>query len=96
MNLAEVEELIARLKDQKLSRAYLQAIKPLGWRPKGYKLRTCFGLAEILNVQDRESEQTNPTSNEERVVVGYTSVVFTIELTKIERWVVKRKGQVLI
>lgn len=84
MNLAEVKELVEKLKEQKLSRAYLVAKKPYQWRPKGFKLRTCFGLAEILNVQDRL-----PVDNP----YGYTDVVFTIEISKIEKWISKQKGQ---
>lgn len=78
MNLPEVADLLNRLDEQKLSRAYLQAIKPYRWRPKGFKLRTCFGLAEILSVQDKERSK--------EVVNPYTTVVFTIEYEKVERW----------
>lgn len=85
MNLADVEKLVQDLRTRKMSRAYLQAIKPYGWRPKGFKLRTCFGLVEILNVTDRVTEMNkNP---------DYTSVVFTVEVCKMERWVAKQKRQ---
>lgn len=76
MNVDEVSQLINRLNEQGLARAYLQALKPLGWRPKGYKFRTVFGLGEILNVIDRDEKD-------------HTSVVFTIEKFKIEKWLKK-------
>lgn len=76
VNSDDVAQLINRLTEQGLSRAYLQALKPLGWRPKGYKLRTAFGLGEILNVIDRDEKD-------------HTSVVFTIEKSKIEKWLRK-------
>lgn len=76
MNLMEVKHLLDKLDEQKLERAYLQAIKPHGWRPKGFKFRTCFGLAEILNIIDKKDENDRE----------YTSIVFTIEKEKIIKW----------
>lgn len=83
MNLDDVRKLVSRLHEQKLEHAYLQATKPLGWRPKGYKFRTCFGLAHILNVIDRDNEQDG--------FEKHTSIVFTVELEKIERWVQRQE-----
>jgi len=78
MKLTDIKELLDRLDEQKLEHAYLQSIKPRGWRPTGFRLKTPFGLAHILNVIDRED---------------HTSVVFTIEKEKIEKWLCRAVKQ---
>lgn len=80
MTIDEVKELVRHLQTIRISRAYLMAYKPLGWRPKGFKFRTCFGLATILNVQDRVG-----------VEGPHTTITFTIERYKIEQWLYKNK-----
>lgn len=62
MKKHEVGQLLKDLETQKLKHAYLEVRKPLKRRPKGFKLRTAFGLVEILNVQGTTRNKKGPGS----------------------------------
>lgn len=77
MNYQEVEALIGQMDKEGIDSAYLQVIKPLGWRPRNgrFKLRTALGLATILSVVEKTKDDR-----------GYTSVAVVIKRASIERW----------
>jgi hypothetical protein len=69
MTRQELKAVIDQQKQFNIGLIVLVSEKKLGWRPKGFKLRTPFGLARILNLQDRKD---------------FTQVVFQIETKKVE------------
>lgn len=55
MTIDEIEELIEQVESQGLSFAPLTISKKKGWSPRGFKVRTPFGLCELANLKETET-----------------------------------------
>lgn len=84
MTPVELEQLLVDLDKQGMDRAYLQMYKPLGWKPRGLKIKTPLGMAAIVNYT-----QVKPHGEPECL-----SVAFIIEKAKIKAWLTKAKQPV--